>query len=180
MKPVIVTLSVVLLLDLALAGGLYFGWDRLASAKSESAAVRQEIATERMNATKSTTLTQTLAAIAPLRARLHEFFYIHDDEDGLRFVKEIESLARIAGVDAYVQGADFAGSAPNTVFRMNIRFAGSLANVYRYLGLLESFPARIALVRYNIRVEERGSSEEKWGGDVSVELRSIREPGETP
>jgi len=172
-------LIVIALCNVLFLGGLWFGYQKMSEHKAQYEQLSQDIAKEEATRKNAAMLRRTLDTILPARAKLDSFFYEHSDDDGVRFVEQIEDLARLSGVELQVSGANFTGTPGSAVFRMNTRISGTWTQVNRFMYFLEAFPARVSVVQWFVQSE--GSARDltqstRWGGVVNFDLMSIKEP----
>jgi hypothetical protein len=172
-------LLVIAVLNILLIGGLWFGYQSMSDHRAEYERLTGDIAKEETTRKSAASLRRTLEAILPARTKLDSFFYQHSDDDGVRFVEEIEDLARITGVELQVSGANFTGIPPDAVFRMDTRVVGTWTQVNQFMQLLEKFPARVLVTRWFVQSENSAKEltpNSRWSGVVDFDLMSIKEP----
>lgn len=175
-RRTLVILGTILLLDAALAGGLWYASTLMQELKASEADITQKLARLDANAERQATMRRTLGSVEEERKRLDPFFYDGTDESGLEFVKQIEQLGKLSGITLDVNTATFTGTTPNR-FRMDLRFSGSWPRVYHFVHLLETFPARLSVTRINLTADANAKDllpEGNWSGNVTIELLSIR------
>lgn len=178
MKPVYMIAGVVLSLNVLLGGGLWYALGVVDNLRAEEARLRQEIARANADRDSAATLAEMLRTTANDRAKLDAYFYEHNVEEGLRFVKEIEALARRAGVTMTTSMADFSDSEPEAPFRMDLQISGTWPQYYHFIRMLETFPARVTIGQVNAQQGSvsAGSGEggALWSGGVSMQLTSVK------
>ncbi len=171
MRPIFIALIAVACLNIALVVAGWFGYSAMASRKAEASTLREQVMAEKLRASQSSRLQDTLKEVAASRAQLNEYLYENSDEDGLRFVKEIEVLAKTTGVNVTISGADFVGTPPNLTFHMALHIDGTLTNINQFMRLLETFPARLVVPSFSLQLgaNDTGSIE------LTINLLSVRE-----
>ena len=175
MRNILIVIGV---LNVLLIGGLWFGYQAMNDHRAEYEQLSLDIMKEEATQKNAATLLRTLETIQPARAKLDNFFYEHSDDDGVRFVEEIEGLARITGVNLMVSVANFSGTPPNTIFRMNAQVNGTWTQVNRFMRLLEVFPAHVLVTRWSF-ISAGGAKDlalnTPWGGVINFDLMSVKE-----
>ncbi|HSE34984.1 MAG TPA: hypothetical protein VLB83_02575 [Candidatus Paceibacterota bacterium] len=169
-------LGTVIALDAVLAGGLWYASTLMQELKASEKDITQKLARLDSDAERQAIMRRTLGSVEEERKRLDPFFYDSTDESGLDFVKQIEQLGKTSGVALTVNTATFTGTVPNR-FRMDLQFTGSWSSVYHFVHLLETFPARLSISRINLTANNNAKDlppDGVWGGNVSIELLSIR------
>lgn len=172
MKKTLHILIILLLLNAASIGGLWFGWNAIHEKKQEETRLRMELSEEELKMQRLSTLQRTLTAARAEHARILPFLFGKDEESQIKFFSAIEGLGRsTTGAVVEVGTFELIKQEP-AVIRVSLAVTGSLSEVYHTLRLIEEFPAHIAITRLEIKSPE-GTSAGKWGAAVAFDLVSI-------
>jgi hypothetical protein len=168
---VVGTLSLIALL---FGGVIIYGFSILADWKGQEHSLRQDLAQEDVRLKRLGILKSGFELVKQDEVQLQGYFFQDSEEDWLRFVTSMEEVARSSGVKTVTSAPDYVSGKP---FLVDMTITGSLEQCYRFMKLLESFPARLSLSKFALQSEGNPKdmkSDSKWNGSISIELESIR------
>ena len=174
-KRILNIFVILAVLDLLGAGAFWFGYSMMQKKKNQETELRAELADEAKKATQQASLRRALKQAEKERGALAKYFYAQSEEDQINFVAEIEALGfPTSGV--LVETASFslvAGETPS--FRAEFGLKGVWEEVYHFLRLAETFPARLVIRRFTVQ-SQGGTSPQAavWTGGASIELISLK------
>lgn len=172
MRKTLHILIVLLLLNAATAGGLWFGWNAIHEKKQEETRLRAELSEEDLKGQRLSSLQRTLAAARAEHARILPFLFGKDEESQIKFFSAIEGLGRSTSGAAVEVGTFELIKQDPAVIRVSLAITGSWSEVYHALRLIEEFPAHLAITRLEIKSPE-GAPTEKWSAAVALDLLSV-------
>lgn len=171
MKPLYNILSILIVLDLCGMAGLWFGYTSMQTKRSEEIELQRQQADEVLNAQKLGTLRRTLESVTADYQELQKFLFETTDESQIAFLSAIEQLGTsTTGVVVDTRTFELTNKAP-TSFHGIFELSGSWEQMYHFLRLVESFPSRLVIERFDVRQE---GVENFWKGIVSVDLTSLK------
>ncbi len=179
MKNILVILSVLIVLDLAGAAGLWFGYSRIEQAKASEQELRADLAEENQKGQRLAALRQTLAAAAKDKEQLESYLIDPSDENQIKLIAAIERLgATTTGVSVTTSSFDLTQTKP-PVLHGDYSLEGSWQGLYHFLRLIEEYPSRVVITRFDVRASQSpaaGSSAaiEKWVGAISIDFASLK------
>lgn len=161
-----------LILNAASAGGLWFGWNTIREKKQQETELRAQLLEEDMKNQRLSSLQRTLAAARTEHARILPFLFGKDEESQIKFFSAIEDLGR-STTGAVVDVGTFELVTQNpAAIRVNLTIRGTWNEVYHVLRLIEEFPARIEMTRLEIKSPD-GAQTGKWSAMVAFDLVSV-------
>jgi hypothetical protein len=176
MSRILNILIVLLALNLLGAAGLWYGYGGMQAKKNEQAELRQQIANERQKNLQLSDLRTMITAAEKDRVLLGKYFLDSTDEGQIKFLSQIERLGlSTTGAMLEVQSLNLSsGAAP--VLRGDFSFTGSWGEVFHVLRILEEFPARLVVNRFNATRSGAvaASGGDAWGGSISIEVMSLK------
>lgn len=169
-----IIVAILFVVTLAVGGGMVYGFSVLTQWKQNEQAIRQEIEQEDLRSRRLSSLKNSFERVKEDEAKLDGYFYHGSEEDWLRFVTNMEQLARYSGVAAQTTANDFV---PGKPFGVTMNISGSWKDCYRFFRFLETFPTRLVIRSFSIQGEGNpvdAKVDAKWTGVVSIELASVR------
>lgn len=171
----IVILAILLSLSALGAAGLWYGYEYVVSMKDRERDLAQKIAIETERAARLQSLKGTFDRASGEKSKLEQYFFDVSEEDWLRFVEEMGSLARASG--AIVDITSDPPPVGATSLAATIKFSGTWSEVYRLLRLIETYPARVTFREFSAQAEgtpRDANRSTSWTGTIKVELLSVR------
>ncbi len=175
MKRLLNILIILLVLDMLGLGALWFGYSTIAAKKDDEVKLEKEIVDETQKTLQLATLRRTLNQAERESTALTKYFYDSGEESQINFVAQMEALGKTtSGALVKTSSFDFGGgTAPN--FHGEFAVTGTWKAVYYYLRLLETFPARLIIRRFNVVSSgEKDPQTATWQGGASINLVSIK------
>lgn len=162
---------ILLVLDLAAAGVLWFEYSKLETMKAKETALRGEIADETKKAAEAANTRRMFHQAKKESEGLAKYFFDAGEESQIRFVTELETLgASTSGAEIKVRSFNYIpGSAP--AFRGDLEIDGSWSDIYYYLRLIETYPARVVINRFSVSAVKNAD----WAGAMNLDIMGIRE-----
>lgn len=162
---------ILLVLNLLAVVGIWYGYTLIQDKKNAEVALRIKIAEESQKGYKNIALTRTLAAVKDDRAALRNFLYDSSEEGQIRFLTEIEQLGTTT-TGSLVETKSIVLTKDEPIsLRGDFSYRGSWPSAYHLLRLLEEFPSRLVINKFDVRYS---SSEKVWSGNIQVDLNSLR------
>jgi Tfp pilus assembly protein PilO len=180
MKKTLNILIVLALLDFAGAGLFWYGYTKMTEIKQEENDLRAQLAEEKQKGQKLETLRKTLASAAKDREQLERYLVDPSDESQIQMIARVERLGTsTTGVEVTTTSFDYQPAAKPPVLHGEFAVSGSWAELYRFLRLMEEFPARVVINRYDIHTAPLADpkiTKENWAGGISVDFAGLKQP----
>jgi Tfp pilus assembly protein PilO len=172
MKKSLNILIVLAVLDLALLGALWYGYTSMQDIKTEESDLRAQLAEESQKGQKLKALRDTLAAASKDKEQLERYLVDPSDENQIQLISRIERLATTTGVTITTNSFDLVQAKPPA---LHGEFAvdGSWKQIYRFLRLIEEFPTRVVISRYDIHVANQPGKSDHWAGSIVIDFLSL-------
>lgn len=180
MKKTLNILIVLALLDLTGGGLFWYGYTKIGDIKQNETDLRAQLTEEKQKGQKLDALRSTLASAAKDREQLERYLVDPSDESQIQLISRVEHLGTsTTGVEVTTASFDpqFASKPPalHGEFTMN----GTWNQLYRFLRLMEEFPARLIISRYDIHLvpsaPDAKSAQENWAGTISVDFAGLKQ-----
>ncbi|MDD5032920.1 MAG: hypothetical protein PHC85_02280 [Candidatus Pacebacteria bacterium] len=168
-KKFIISLALIALLNMALVSAIYF----LLSAEYKKKAKVDELKTsilineKRIENTKR--LEDQLAEAKEEKEKIESVFL--DKDNLIKFIQELESLAKIANVDMEMKSVEMGFGSVGAKPFFSFTAAGDFSDIYRFLVLIENDPYQIKISRLQLQNLVEGK---KWEAGFSVRLLSFK------
>jgi len=175
MKGTLRILAILVILDILGSGALWFGYSTMGAKSEEAVKLRQELAGERQKAGQFVTLRKILKQAQKERDVINKYLYDPGEESQINFVSAIETLGiPSTGLFVKTNSLDFVpGEAPS--FRGEFALKGTWQEMYHFLRLIEEFPARTIIRRFNVSLlDEKNVTTALWNGAIGIDLTSIK------
>ena len=164
-------LAVLAVVVIALGGLLWWGYTLMRDKKTEEVTLRSELLEESQKGAKMKTQKRTLALVASDYKELVTFLYEPSEESQIKFLSEIELLGTTTtGALIETKSLNLVTTGDARSFHGEFSVRGTWSQVYHVLRLIEEFPSRIAIERFD--VQKTGGNE--WSGAFSLDLTSLR------
>jgi Tfp pilus assembly protein PilO len=160
---------VLLVLDLITLSALWFGYMTMQEKKAEEVSLLKERATEEQKGKKLTTVRRTLDLIDKDYTELQRFLYEPTDEGQIKFLSSIEQLGTTTGVSVDTKSLVLATQKQKS-FQGVFALSGTWGAFYHFLRLIETFPARLIITRFDMRGSQDTNT---WTGILNLELTSL-------
>ena len=178
MKKVLNILIVLSCLDLVGIGAFWYGYSSLQDLKAHETDLRSQIADQDQQAQKLAALKGTLTAAIKERTDLEHFLVDPSDENQISLISEIEGLGTTTG--ASLETTSFAlvdGTPP--LLHGEFAVGGTWSQLYRVLRLIESYPSRVVVDRYDIHlttISDPGKpSVDRWDGTLGIDFAALKQ-----
>lgn len=175
MKKIIHTIIILVLIDLLGLGLFWYGYSSMSDLKKHETDIRTQLAEENQKGRKLTTLKQTLATAAKEKERLEHYLIEPSEENQILLISQIEHLSNTAlGTHIETSSFDFRDGKP-PVLHGEFALSGSWQSLYHLLRLIETYPSRVAISRYDINFESQGSIKiDQWKGSIAVDFSGLK------
>ena len=171
MKPLLRIMIILLVLDIFVVVGIWYGFTLIQDKKNEEVALRTKIAEESQKGYRSIALMRTLAAVKGDRVELLSSLYDSSEEGQIRFITEIEQLGTTTtGSLVETKSLVLTKEDPPSL-RGDFSYRGSWSSAYHLLRLLEEFPSRLVVNRFDVRYSP---SEKIWNGNIQIDLSGLK------
>ncbi len=164
-------LAVLAAVVLALGGLLWWSYTHMHEKKAEEVALRSELVEESQKGSKMNAQKRTLALVEADHKELATFLYEQSEESQIKFISQIEGLGTTttgALVETKSLSLVTAGDSPS--FNGEFAISGTWSQVYHTLRLIEEFPTRIEIERFDVKKTDGDS----WSGTFSLNLLSLK------
>lgn len=164
-------LAVLSVVVIALGGLLWWSYTLMHDKKAEEVTLRSELLEESQKGNKMKAQKRTLALVANDHKELVTFLYESSEESQIKFISEIEQLGTTttgALIETKTLNLVTTGESPS--FYGEFSVSGTWSQVHHVLRLLEEFPSRIVIERFD--VQKTGG--DAWSGAFSLDLTSLR------
>lgn len=181
MKKTLNILIVLALLDLVGGGLFWYGYTKMVDIKQSETDLRAQLAEEKQKGQKLDALRNTLASAAKDREQLERYLVDPSDENQIQLIARIEHLGTsTTGVEVTTTSFDFQSTAKPPVLHGEFSVNGSWDKLYRFLRLMEEFPGRLVINRYDIHIvpsvtPEVSGNQENWAGGISVDFAGLKQ-----
>lgn len=181
MKRTLNILVILLIIDLAGIGGLWYGYTSTIDIKTEESDLIDQLSQEGLKGKKLNELRQTLASVGRQRDELEKFLIDPSDENQIPLLNSFEQLgASTTGLVVSVQRFDVVDS-PAKLVHADATLKGTWTQMYRFLRLIEEYPSRVMISKFDTHIDAVGSTEvgkitqDQWGGSISFDLVGIKQ-----
>ncbi len=168
MKSLRTILILMFLIDLLGLGGLWYGYTVMQSEKSKEIELRKELLVQEQEGKLTSAQKRMLTSTKLDRELLSQFIFEPSDEDQIDFISRIERLGT-STTKATVETVSLEIGKTN-ILSGEFSIKGTWPQVYHTLRLLEEFPARVVITRFDAR--EAGSG--MWTSSVKLDLLSMK------
>ena len=166
-RNILVTLVIV---DLLVAAGLWYGYAMMREIKERENALQAEVDTQLWQVGHRIALQKMLTAAEKEHLRIEPFLYDAKEESQIRFISDIERLGMVT-TGAFVETRAFEFS-PQRSFHGEFALEGTWRELYHFLRLVEEFPARVVINKFDVREADPASS--LRDGTISLDLVSLK------
>lgn len=164
-------LAVLAVVVIALGGLLWWGYTLMHDKKTEEVTLRNELLEESQKGNKMKTQKRTLALVANDYKELVTFLYEPSEESQIKFISEIEQLGTTTtGALVETKSLNLVTTGTSPSFHGEFSVSGTWSQVHHVLRLIEEFPSRIIIERFD--VQKTGG--DAWSGAFSLDLTSLR------
>lgn len=175
MKRLFQLLLVLVIINALGLATLWYGFTIMKEKKDSEIQLRADIAEEQQRWRKLAVLRRTLVLAEKDRVAFSKYFSDPSEESQIKFIAEIEQLGVVTGATVKTESLEFARQEPRS-FHATFSITGSWEQLYHVLRLVEEYPGRIVVDRFDAR-ESASSFAHKapdWVGTLSVKLMSIK------
>ena len=182
MKKTLNILIVLALLNITGAALFWYGYGKMLDLKTEESDLRAQLADEKQNGKKLDALRNTLASAAKDREQLERYLIDPSDENQILLIAKVENIGTTTtGVDVVTTTFDYQPAAKPPLLHGEFTLNGSWRQVHRFLRLIEEFPARLVINRYDVHLVSSTpvpgkSGQDNWGGNISVDFSGLKQP----
>ena len=175
MKHLIQLLVILAVLNALGLAGLWYGVSVMKNKKDTETQLRASIAEEGQKGNKLAVLRRSLILAEKDRAAFSKYFTDPSEESQINFVTEIEQLGTTTGAMVKTETFEVSSQEPKS-FRATFSLIGSWGELYHTLRLIEEYPGRISIRRFDARQNPPDNDHKLpyWGGSLSMELTSIK------
>lgn len=172
---ILITLT---LLNMLGGGLLWYGYTSILKAKVKETDLRSQLQEENQKGQKIAALRQTLASAAKDKEQLERYLIDSNDENQIQLIARIERLGTTTGAQVVTNSFDLQPLKP-PVIHGEYSVTGTWGQVYHFLRLMEEFPSRITISRYDIRLTPANptikNSHDVWSGTMSIDFASLKQ-----
>ncbi len=182
MKKTLNILIVLALLNIAGAVICWYGYTKMVDIKTEESNLRSQLAEENQKGRKLDALRKTLESAGKDREQLERYLIDPSDESQIQLIARVEHLGTsTTGVEIITSNFDYQPAAKPPILHGDFAITGTWKQLYRFLRLMEEFPSRVVINRYDIRAaplspEVGKSSRDNWTGGISVDFAGLKLP----
>lgn len=180
MKKTLNILIVLALLDLIGGGLFWYGYTKIGDIKQSETDIRAQLAEEKQKGQKLEALRNTLASAAKDREQLERYLVDPSDENQIQLIARVEHLGTsTTGAEVTTTSFDFQTTSKPPVLHGEFTVKGTWNRLFRFLRLMEEFPSRLVINRYDIRLvpsaAEVKPSQEEWAGTLSLDFAGLKQ-----
>ena len=181
MKRTLNILIILLVLDLAGVGVLWYVYSSTTDVKTQETDLMEQLDQEGQKGKKLSELRQTLASAGKQRNELEKFLIDPSDENQIPLLNSFEQLgASTTGATVNVSRFEVAEGSPRKIVA-DTSLSGSWDEVYRFLRLIEEYPSRMNITKFATNLvpptitPDMKTPEDVWSGSISFELAGLRQ-----
>lgn len=180
MKKTLNILIVLALLDAVGAGFFWYGYTQMADIKQHESDLRSQLAEEQQKGRKLDALRSTLASAAKDREQLERYLIDPSDENQIQLIAQIEQLGlKTSGVAVTTTSFDYLAASKVPTLHGEFTMNGTWKEMYHFLRLIEEFPTRITVNRYDIhsapRTDSTSPNLDNWAGSISIDFAGLKQ-----
>lgn len=180
MKKTLNILVVLALVNLAGAVLFWYGYSKMLDIKTEESDLRAQLVDEKQKGKKLDALRSTLASAAKDREQLGRYLVDPSDEDQIQLIAKMENIGTTTGVGVVTTSFDYQPVAKPPLLHGEFTLDGSWKQLYRFLRLMEEFPARVVINRYDVHMVSSSlvagkSGQDNWGGNISIDFSGLKQ-----
>lgn len=176
MKRLLSIIVLFFFLNILGLGVLWFEYSTIMAKQSEELDLRKQIASEKQKGTDFTTTAKIVTQAQKESGALSKYFYNPGEESQINFIAQMENLGTSTGVMVETRSLDLTGGV-NPSLHGEFTIKGTWKAVYRYLRLMETFPAHLIVGRFTISaIDKKNSGAGQWSGGLTVDLVSLNHP----
>lgn len=181
MKKTLNILIVLALLDVVGIGFFWYGYTKMIDIKQQESELRSELAEEQQKGRKLDALRSTLASAVKDREQLERYLIDPSDENQIQLISRVEKLGiKTTGVEITTTSFDYLSTAKVPTLHGEFTLSGTWKELYQLLRLIEEFPARVIINRYDIHTAQRAESttatQDNWAGSISIDFAGLKQP----
>lgn len=181
MKRTLNILLILLVLDLFGIGALWYGYTSTTDIKANETELMDKLQQEGMKGKKLNELRQTLASVGKQRGELEKFLLDPSDENQIPLLNSFEQLgASTTGLAVDISRFDFVDS-PAKAIHAGATLSGSWAQLYYFLRLIEEYPSRIVIDKFDAHIDTPAGStlgkitQDHWMGNISFAIVGLKQ-----
>jgi Tfp pilus assembly protein PilO len=178
MKKSLHILIVLALLNMVGGGLLWYGYTSIQEIKDKETDLRSQLQEENQKGQKIAALRQTLSSAAKDKEQLEHYLVDSNDENQIQLIARIERLGTTTGAQIVTNSFDLQPLKPPAIHG-EYSVTGSWGQLYHFLRLMEEFPSRVTISRYDIRLTPANptikNSQDIWSGTMSVDFASLKQ-----
>lgn len=164
-------LGILLLVDIACGGALWYGYTLIQDKKNEGRELASQVEQEIQKGTELIQLKRTLSVVQQDQKEMEKYIFDSSIESQIRLVTLVESLGTTT-TGGLVDASSFELSTDQApIMRASFSIKGTWGQVYYFLRLLEEFPANLTVAGF----DAQGSQNNEWAGNVSILLPSLKQ-----
>lgn len=173
-------LALLVLLDIVGVGILWYGYTYVSKQKLAETELLDQLRDEKVKNQKLAAISKTLSSVEMQRHELDQFLIESSDENQIQLITALEKLGATT-TGAIVDTSRFepsAGAVP--MLHGDLSITGSWSQVYHFLRLMEEYPSRLIIGRFEVHRDESQTVSqgkpvgEKWAGAISIDFASLK------
>lgn len=175
MKRPLILISILSVISVLGMAGLWYGSATMQEKKDAEKQLRADLLDEGQKWKKLAVLRRSLILAEGNRRDFEKYFYDSSEESQIAFVSKIEQLGT-STTGAIVETRSLDLVQKPLSFRGVFTITGSWHQLYHVLRLVEEYPGRIIIDRFNVKegTPDKDHKEPLWIGTLQVELISIK------
>ncbi len=175
MKKTLNIVIVLIALDIAVVGLLYWGNMIMVDKKGEETAVLQSSKEETERAAKLTDLRRTLQAAEKQRETFAKHLFDPTEENQIRFLSEMEQLGTSTS-KALLETQTISLSSSPRALHGEFTIKGTWEQVFHTLRLIEEYPERIVISRFSVSRTSAGTATtpEVWSANIVLDMINLK------
>ncbi len=172
MSRTLITILILLLADMLVAGLLWYGYTTMQTKKSDEAQQREELLAEGSKSDKLSALSKSIALAEDDRKILAKYLFDPSEENQIKFISEMEGLGTATGASVTISSLSVSGNKVHAEFVLK----GTWSQVYHTLRLVEELPTRTLVNRFSATRSTSGAEgrPDEWSGGLSLDITSLR------
>ncbi len=174
MSRILQFLIILVVLNIAGAGILWYGYTNMQDNKTKEGVLRSQIAEENKKGEKMNSLKETLRLAEQDKELLEKYLLDSSEESQIKLISQMEQIgSSTTGALVTTTSLELSGSKLHGEFQVS----GKWSQLYHLLRLVELFPTRVVINRFEIRgSNDNKNTNDHFSGTLSLDFVSLRSP----
>lgn len=174
MSRILQFVIILVVLNIAGAGVLWYGYKNMQDNKTKEAGLRSQLAEENKKGEKMNSLKETLRLAEQDKEALEKYLLDSSEESQIKLISQMEQIgSSTTGALVTTTSLELSGAKLHGEFAIS----GTWDQVYYLLRLVELLPTRVVINRFEMRsASDNKNTYDHFAGTLSLDFVSLRSP----